>query len=305
MLQRRVVVTVAVVLLSLCRPAFAQQGEPPSAGKLPGLTGWTDEGQDNNWQVFLKPAGKIRAVMLFVDFPNHAASEAPMPFGNTETYYEFLGPGAVQWYKDSSYNALNLEITPIHKWYHMSHVDDDYLFERGLTWEAHVNYAGEALALADADVDFSKFDLFYIVPVRTASKITFSPAYIDDSPYWGWPAWVVLDNANITHGVTTGQDAWTYWGSKVLNHETNHTFGLPDLYAFDGKWTWAGKQWLWDYHYFVGGWELMGLITGPAPDLLAWHKWKLGWVTDDQVDVVTKAGTTEHHLTPIERNGSN
>ncbi len=305
MFTRRVAAALIVLLLTACGPALAQSGEPPSAGKLPGTTGWTDEGQDTNWQVFLKPIGKIRAVMLFVDFPNARAADAPAPYGDTQTYYDFFVPGAVQWYKDSSYNALNLEVTPIPKWYHMTRNDDEYNFERGLTWESHVVYVNEALSLADPDVDFSQFDLFYIVPVRTASKITFSPAYIDDAPSWGWPAWVVLDGTNITHGVTTGQDAWSYWGYKVLNHETSHTFGLPDLYAFDGKWTWTGSKWLWDYHYFVGGWDLMGLISGPAPDLFAWHKWKLGWVTDDQVDVVTKAGTTEHHLTPIERNGSN
>ena len=303
--KARVGAGLLLALLVSCGLALAQPGEPASAGKIPGTTGWTDEGQDTNWGVFLKPAGKVRAVMIFVDFPNHLASQEPAPYSDTRPYYQFLVPGAVQWYKNSSYNALNLEVTPVHRWYHMSAPDDAYGFERGLTWDGHVDYVGEALALADPDVDFSQFDLFYIVPVRSASAISFSPAYIDDAPYWGWPSWVVLDGVNIRHGVTTGQDAWVWWGSKVLNHETNHTFGLPDLYAFVPGLMWNSSEWVPDYHIFVGGWDVMGLITGPAPDLLAWHKWKLGWVGDDQVDVVTKAGTSEHHLTPVERNGSN
>jgi M6 family metalloprotease-like protein len=344
---RLVVVVLLLSVLASAGLAVAQPGEPASAGKLSGTTGWTDEGQDTNYEIFLRPAGKIRAVMIFVDFPNHLAAEAPGDYRDTRSYYDFLVPGAVQWYKNSSYNAVDLQVTAVHKWYHMSQPDDFYGFLRGLTWEDHVRYVGEALALADSDVDFSKFDIFYIVPVRSASGITYSPTYIDDGPYYGMPTRAVLDGVNIRWGVTTGQDAWDSWGSKLLNHETGHIFGLPDLYAFAGKlvgegnwvwheagwvwqegnWVWEGGQWVWhpgqwlwqeaqwvwvwegtpvlDFHYFVGGWDLMGLISGPAPDLLAWHKWKLGWVADDQVDVVTKAGTTEHHLTPIERNGSN
>lgn len=304
--MRKKRVSVALLALVFCGGmAAAQPGEPPSRGKLPGTTGWTDEGQQTNYDVFLKPAGAVRAVMLFVDFANHRADAAPDGFRQTQRYYDFLVPGAVQWYKDSSYNALKLDVTPVHKWYHMSRPDDAYDFARGLTWEKHVAYVEEALSLADGDVDFSQYSLFYIVPVRSASQITFSPTYIDDSPFWGWPAWVVKDGVNIRWGVTTGQDAWLSWGSKILNHETSHTFGLPDLYAFVPQWIWMGTSYYSDYHYFVGGWDLMGLISGQAPDLLAWHKWKLGWVADNQVDVVTKAGTTEHHLTPVERNGSN
>jgi hypothetical protein len=47
---------------------------------------------------------------------------------------------------------------------------------------------------------------------------------------------------------------------------------------------------------------------GPSNDLLAWHKWKLGWLADHQVACVTRPrprpglgpgpGTTEHWLTP-------
>jgi len=300
-----VILASLLALLVTAAPVSAQPGEPASAGKLPGTTGWTDEGMDTNFGVFLEPSGKIRAVMIFVDFPNRLASDAGEGFRETQAYYDFLVPGAVRWYKNSSYNAVSLEVTPVHKWYHMSRTDDTYGFARGLTWETHVEYVSEALALADEDVDFSQFDVFYIVPVRSAAAISFSPAYIDDSPFWGYPTWVVLDGVNIRYGVTTGQDAWDWWGSKVLNHETNHVFGLPDLYSFNGQWVWTETGWFYDSHFFVGGWDLMGLITGPAPDLLAWHKWKLGWVTDDQVDVVTKAGTTEHHLTPVERKGSN
>jgi hypothetical protein len=78
---------------------------------------------------------------------------------------------------------------------------------------------------------------------------------------------------------------------KVLNHETLHTMGLPDLYPLDNSGLPAT--------YWVGGWDLMGLITGTSPDLFAWHKWKLSWIDDNQVRCITDAGISRHLLTPL------
>lgn len=86
------------------------------------------------------------------------------------------------------------------------------------------------------------------------------------------------------------------WGFKVLNHETGHLLGLPDLYAFKPL-TVGSKR---DIHYYVGGWDLMGWISGHAPDFFAWSKSKLGWIEKGQVDVVVERGITGGHLAPIE-----
>ncbi|HEU5108762.1 MAG TPA: hypothetical protein VFT95_09415, partial [Micromonosporaceae bacterium] len=98
------------------------------------------------------------------------------------------------------------------------------------------------------------------------------------------------DGREFRQVVTFGQDMWR-WGFKVLNHESGHTFSLPDLYAYAGG------------HPFVGGWDLMGLISGPAPDNLAWHKWKLGWLDTAQLGCVNAPGTTQHTLTPLSAPG--
>ncbi len=39
--------------------------------------------------------------MIFVDFPNHLAEQAPAGYRDTRPYYDFLVPGAVQRYKNS------------------------------------------------------------------------------------------------------------------------------------------------------------------------------------------------------------
>ncbi|MEM2342213.1 MAG: M6 family metalloprotease domain-containing protein [Candidatus Bathyarchaeia archaeon] len=261
-------------------------------GKLPSVTGWIDEGHNTNYSIFLRPLGALKAVMLFVDFPNAPATQAPNGYQDTQSYYERLAP-AREWFLNSSYGLLNLEITPINQWYHMSRNDYEYGFTRGLTWEAHVEYIKEVIKLADNDVDFSNYDIIYIVPTKNADGITYSPAYIDSTG-----GMIEADGKPIRHVVTFGQDMW-YWGYKVLCHETLHLFGLPDLYAFEPIIVESKLEW----HYYVGGWSLMGLISGHAPDLFAWEKWKLGWISDTQVNVVTLAGTTWHNLTPVERAG--
>jgi hypothetical protein len=44
----------------------------------------------------------------------------------------------------------------------------------------------------------------------------------------------------------------------------------------------------------------MGLINGTHPDYLAWHKWKLNWLDDEQISCITAPGTTKHTIAPVE-----
>ena len=78
------------------------------------------------------------------------------------------------------------------------------------------------------------------------------------------------------------------WGYKLLNHETGHAFGLVEGYNAGSGGTFV----------YMGQWDMMGNITGNAPDYIAWNKWKLGWLNDDEVDCVASDGVTEHTLTP-------
>ncbi|WP_431902721.1 M6 family metalloprotease domain-containing protein [Nonomuraea sp. bgisy101] len=247
---------------------------------LPGRTGWTDEGHDTDHRQFRAATGRIRAVMLFVDFPDAAAE------GGTVQYADHFAP-AEKWLAAASYGRARLSITPVHTWFRMPQDSTTYGFDRGISYEQHRLYVRQAVAAADAEVDFSAYDIVYIVPSRNAAAVRFSPTYLWDPAQSG----VVADGAEVKWGVTFGQDMWR-WGHKVLAHETGHIFGLPDLYSFTGP----------DYHRFVGGWDVMGLISGPSPQPFAWHARKLGWISDGQVACVPASGGT-YRLTPVERPG--
>jgi M6 family metalloprotease-like protein len=248
--------------------------EPVSRCKLPA----TDVDLSEGWgstESFAPSTGTVKAKMIFVDFPDAPANDS------TTALYNELAPGATSWFKTASYGKLNLDVTAdTSHFYRMPAASDSYGYQRGLTSAAHRKYIQDALNAVGRSVDFKGTQLLYVVATRAAPAISFSPTYMSSV--------TAADGTVIGHTVTFGQDLWT-WGSKVVNHETGHTMGLPDLYPFTGVTT-----------QYVGGWDLMGLISGPSPDRFAWHKWKQNWINDSQVDCVTVPGTTSHTLTPIE-----
>ncbi|MET9373838.1 M6 family metalloprotease domain-containing protein [Streptomyces sp. NPDC002992] len=269
---------VALLLTPLGTPS-AHAADTVSTCALTGTTGWTDEGHNTDYSVFKKPTGTIKVGMIFVDFPDAPATETPAEDAAKIT------PGA-DWLWNASYGKVWLDITQHQRWVRMPRNSADYGYARGITHESHEAYLKDAVTAADPYVNFSAYDMVYVVATKNATQITFTPTYI----YAPGTAGVVADGNRIEWAVTFGQDLWT-WGTKLVAHETGHTFGLPDLYAFD-----AGT----DAHRYVAGWDVMGLIGGKGSQYLAWHSWKLGWTADTQVLCRATPGSDTVYLTAVE-----
>ncbi|MFU8854666.1 hypothetical protein ACNAW0_27385 [Micromonospora sp. SL1-18] len=263
----------------------------PSEGWPDGTSAGFDtnlhHGLDSDWKQHVRPVGTVRAIMLFVDFPNARAEDNPAPYADTSTYYDFLEP-SVEWFRRSSNGRLNLEITTVPQWFRMPLPDTEYGLSRNtFTVENQLEYVRDVVNVTDPDVDFSDYRLLYIVPSRNASHIAFSPEFND------YTRSIVADGTVLKNGDTFGQDMWG-WGFKILNHETGHAFSLPESYNATG---------IGGTHRFVGGWDMMGNISGRAPELMGWNKWKLDWLQRPQIGCVTQSGVTEYTLTPIEQGG--
>ena len=224
---------------------------------------------------FAPSVGNLEAYMIFVDFSDAPATET------TTSLRDFFDPGASDWYKNSSYGKLNLQITAdTSKFYRMPGNTDSYNFQRSLTYQDHQRYIQDAVKAAGSSINFTGKDLLYIVATRNAPKISFSPTFMNTV--------TATDGSTVGKCVTLGYDSRS-WGFKVMNHETGHAMGLPDLYPYSGQTT-----------QYMGGFDMMGLISGPAPDYISWNKWKLGWLTDAQFNCVSGSGTSTHTLTPVE-----
>jgi M6 family metalloprotease-like protein len=297
-----VIAALAAALAVAAAATAGAQGPPLERAKACEITkppeGWPDgtsagfdtnlhHGLDSDWSLHVRPVGIVRAAMVFVDFPNARAQDNAAPYTETGPYHDFLAPG-VDWFRTSSYGRFNIEITPVPKWFRMPLADADYRLSRSnWTVENQLAYVRDVVDLTDPEVDYSGYDLLYIVPSRNARNISFSPEFND------YTRAIVADGNVLKNGATYGQDMWS-WGFKILNHETGHAISLPESYNAAGT---GGT------HRFVGGWDMMGNISGRAPELMAWNKWKLDWLHRPQVGCVTRAGVTEHRLTPIEVGG--
>lgn len=259
--------------LPSCAPSLANDSNPPAEGP-------TDFNLD------LHATGELKAVMIFVDFPDAPASET------TSSLYDLLVPNAVHWYGEVSYGRLSLNVTPLQKWFRMPRPSTAYSFARGLSFDDHRAYIADAVAASDQDIDFSRYQIVYVVASKD-SAVPLSPAF---RSYAG--SGVAADGSEVLHAVTFGADireARQDYGAHIVIHETGHLFGLPDLYEVQ-------IPELFESLRTVGGWDPMSWVA-PGAHFLAWQKWKLGWLDPSQIACLTEAGSLEATVTPLESPG--
>lgn len=285
----------ALALLLPLGPAAAAERSPAEASDSCVLQAGPDASREHegvtDYDTHLRPNGELSAIMLFVDFEDANSDDTP------SAYFDRLEE-ASEWFADSSYGRVSLDIDPVLQWFRMPDPSTDYGVARGsVTFESHRAFLADAVRVADDAVGFSGYDLLYVVTPDSADEIDISPAFIaspangigarDDDPD--------ADGNVLRFGANLGDNVWARVDTReyrVLNHETGHVFGLPDLYAYSGT-----------LHRFVGEWDLMGRDDGDAPDLLAWHKRKLGWLDPAQLACLADDGTREYTLSPVETSG--
>lgn len=238
--------------------------------------------------------GTAKALLIFVDFPEAKATDTTASLYNllvTET------PGLATWFNSASYGKFALDVIAETStvagagFLTMPQPQSSYQYNTGLTYANHLRYIQDAIkAYVAAKGSMPRYDIIFVAPTINAKNITNS-ATLGSS--------VKAPNGTVvgTRATTFGQWARD-WGSgtKVLAHETGHTLGLPDLYPRSSV---GGTT------FYVGGWDLMGLVSAQSPDYFAWHKWYLGWLTDSQIACV--AGETGSHsavIAPIETAGA-
>jgi M6 family metalloprotease-like protein len=233
----------------------------------------------------LRPNGRIRAVMLFVDFPDLHSSES------TSALYDRLVPRARAWYHEVSYGRVQLDVAPVNRWFRMPRSLGSYGLRDGISWPEHHDYMADAIGAADAAVDFSAYQVVYVVAAKGTS-VDRSPAF---QAYPG--SGIQADGTEIRYGATFFEDTRfdARYAANVFIHETGHILGLPDLYD-------VPNPTFWSLFRFAGGWDMMSW-NDPGGHFLAWEKWKLGWLDPSQLTCVGAPGELTTTITPLERAG--
>ena len=148
-------------------------------------------------------------------------------------------------------------------------------------------YAREAIRLADPGIDFSNASIIALVvpPQVTREQIG---AFIAQS---GEPGQEFKTNEKDIYNLLIMSGPHGSKDYELLNwaHETGHMFGLTDIRDTTDH----TKQDSSD----LGVFDLMNSMI--APELLAWNRYMLGILNDDQVRCVTKPEPTTHFLAPV------
>jgi M6 family metalloprotease-like protein len=240
-------------------------------------------------------ADRVRILMLFVDQPNRQPMYPPQQVYDTWTSV------TKRFEKFSSFGRFDLQFDRTDKVYRLSKTDYTPMpdGDGGTLREVVL----EATHLADPDVDFSKYDVVWVVGtvgignrrLRTWPENAFTldgklfqhaevaDYYLQDPPSVEVNGHRV-DNSGASH--------------QMLTHELGHHLGLPDLsYKPD-------PQTPYDFTR-VAGWDMQdnpaGLFGGA--DYMAWNKWRLGWIDANQIRGLTSPGTVTTTIAPDETAG--
>ncbi|MFE6283251.1 M6 family metalloprotease domain-containing protein [Streptomyces sp. NPDC057877] len=217
-----------------------------------------------------RPSRRADAVMVFLSFPDSRPLVTPRELAADHF------PATSRFFSRASYGRFTLRAHPLRQWIRMPRPATAYAIQRDWSPEHRAAYLRDALAAADGRVDFSRYDIVYFVADPDAPGVDSDATKVVnlDVP-------LRADGTAIRRVVTVFENHPP--DRLVLAHETGHVFDLPDLYhrPVDGTGDWDT---------YVGDWDLMGSQFGLAPDLFAWHKWKLGWLEPWQVVCVPGPG---------------
>ncbi|WP_406075685.1 M6 family metalloprotease domain-containing protein [Streptomyces virginiae] len=257
-------------------PAVADSGAGPCA--LTRTSAHHSLGLDTWNGAYPKPERTLDAVMVFLSFPDHHSTL------KTEEIVGDYFPATSDFFEQASYGRFRLAPHSQKQWIQMPKPSTAYGIKRDWAAADRASYLRDAVATADAQVDFRKYDVVYFVADPDAPGVD-----SDATKVVNFEHPIVADGTELRRIVTVFERHPP--DRNVLAHETGHVFDLPDLYhrPTDGKGDWDT---------YVGDWDVMGSQFGMAPDLFAWHKWKLGWLDPAQVDCV-QTGSSMHTLQPL------
>jgi M6 family metalloprotease-like protein len=258
-------------------PAVAAGPQGPCA--LPRTPAHHSLGVDSWNNAYARPRGTLDAVMVFLSFPDAVPLTTP-----AELVADHF-PGTSEFYDRASYGKFALRPHPLRRWVEMPHTSTSYGIRRDWGSSQRSDYLRDAMDVADPLVDFSRYDVVYLVADPDAPGVD-----SDATKVVNFDRPMRADGTDIKRIVTVFERHPP--DRNVLAHETGHVFDLPDLYHRPEN----GEG---DWDTYVGDWDVMGSQFGLAPDFFGWHKWKLGWLDPRQVRCVAPRGTSMLTLEPL------
>jgi M6 family metalloprotease-like protein len=200
----------------------------------------------------------------------------PKPLSFFAGMYANSYPGLDHYWREASYNAINLAGSSASGWHTLPNSNGYYSAGPDL-----VQLFYDCTALADPNVNFSEI---YGVNLMLNGNLGCCA--------WGGSVWATLD------GVTKAWPAtwlppWAFEKIAVIEHEMGHGFGLPHSYAGNNPY---GNPWdvmsMAEYNCAAATDPLYGCV---GQQTIAYNRHSLGWIPDERV-ITAGTGTTTFTL---------
>jgi M6 family metalloprotease-like protein len=224
--------------------------------------------------------GKIRNLLLFVDFPDNPSKSFDKKFG--DNYFTT----AKKFLEDISYGKMKPELIASNKVYRINKNSASYKMFTDGQGDA-VGLVQDALDAADKDIDFSKFDLVTLAPpvntknIKTSGALT-GGANLFKTKEKNFPGAIFIGKNKLSDFTKPGF-GWSFYA-----HELGHVLGITHPFKYiEGK---PGPIW-----------DLMGNGGTSVPEFIGWHRFILDWLGEKEIVCLSKnsKGTVEQTLKPL------
>lgn len=196
-----------------------------------------------------------------------------------KTYFDEFN----SFYKSVSYGNIQFTYEVPDRYFRIDKPSNSYRLNqiKGDTNPDGATYFQDALRVADPSVDFSPYDVVYIIPSNTVTEITYGPAF----PMGSGNDLLKTNEKTFRSGSFAGTDSRRQENSLEwvwLAHETGHLFGLEHPWR-TGVLTSSGNL----DNSSIAIWDLMMSMGKSSPtshEFLGWTRFLIGWLDDDRIN---------------------
>lgn len=209
--------------------------------------------------------GEFKVLLLFVDFPDVRSNSSLL------TSFEKRIPIVENFFQQSSYGKFKIQVEVAERVYRLQNPSTFYNLTETpgggpmtISPPKLNDLLIDSMTMADGDIDFSKY-LFVSISSPLSETLTLSGAFgtlptntqkFDGVRYY-FASFEPLDSVLPD---TEYNKIWN-WA-----HDIGHMLGLMHPFEIDAR----------------NAWDIMFNFAS-QPDFLGWNKWKLNWITDEQV----------------------